>query len=405
MIGVVWIFLGFGGIMDIGYVFPHDVKMIIDILNTAGHEAYAVGGCVRDMLMGNIPNDYDITTSATPKEMTEIFKALNYTVIPTGLKHGTVTLLINSKPYEITTFRFDGEYKDHRHPESVNFTRDVKEDLIRRDFTINAMAMGNDKKIIDISSGICDIKNKVIRAVGDPNVRFCEDALRILRAVRFASRLKFSIEDATYYAAKENAHLLKYVSVERKISELSKILLSDNAKTGIDMIFEFELQDYIIEGLKRPTLDVSNAPLSFECRMAALMYPDVYDLSKLKLSNESMHKIKLLLERPNFDKHIDGEFIRCLMHKYKDMAFDVCMLYKRSDIAKLVKEEEKKHPCVEIKDLKVNGKDLMDIGIFGKDIKHTLDFVLKEVIKNPLVNDRDKILELVKEMTSENQTP
>ena len=202
---------------------------LIEIIENSGFEAFAVGGCVRDSLMHKQCHDIDITTSASPFEVEKILSENNIGFIETGLKHGTITALLNGQPFEITTYRADGEYKDNRHPENVEFVSDIKEDLSRRDFTINAMAYNHSKGVVDLFSGQEDIKNKLIRAVGDANKRFNEDALRIMRAIRFASVLSFDIEENTKKAIFDNKELLKNVSAERLFTELSKLLLGDNA--------------------------------------------------------------------------------------------------------------------------------------------------------------------------------
>ena len=204
---------------------PEYVRRALDALNNAGHEAYLVGGCVRDTLLGKTPFDYDITTSALPEETKAAL--VNYKVAETGIEHGTVTAVIDGRPIEITTYRADGEYTDHRRPDKVNFTRSLSLDLCRRDFTVNAMAWDG-KTVIDLFGGCEDLKNKIIRAVGDAEVRFEEDALRILRALRFASKLGFGIERETERAILKKYHLLSYVSAERIYSELCGILMGDN---------------------------------------------------------------------------------------------------------------------------------------------------------------------------------
>jgi len=206
---------------------PEYIELVIEKLENAGFEAYIVGGCVRDSVIGITPNDYDVTTSAEVSEMKEVFKDMK--LIPTGEKHGTVTILSNGMPVEITTFRLDGGYEDHRHPDSVTFTRKLSEDLARRDFTINAMAYSKRTGLIDLYGGIVDIKEKKIRAVGDPYKRFDEDALRILRGIRFAAKLGFKIEPTTYEAMNSLKGNLSFVSVERIYKELSGMLETKNA--------------------------------------------------------------------------------------------------------------------------------------------------------------------------------
>ena len=202
---------------------PAGVIMIIDVLETNGYEAYAVGGCVRDSILGRTPDDWDITTSADPWQV----KALFPRTVDTGLKHGTVTVLTGGNGYEVTTYRIDGEYEDGRHPKQVEFTSSLTEDLMRRDFTINAMAYSPREGLIDRFGGMQDLQRHVIRCVGDPRKRFGEDALRILRAVRFAAQLGFAIAPETEEAIRELAPTLKKISAERIQTELVKLLVSD----------------------------------------------------------------------------------------------------------------------------------------------------------------------------------
>lgn len=206
-------------------------REIIARLNAGGYEAYAVGGCVRDRLLGKIPDDYDVATSATPEQTREIFSE-RYS-LPTGLKHGTVTVLVRGKGYEVTSFRTEGEYEDGRRPSSVFFVRDLKEDLRRRDFTVNALAYHPNEGIIDLYEGLSDLKNGIVRAVGEPERRFSEDALRILRAVRFSSVLRFRVEEKTASAAIRMAERLDLVSAERKSVELKKLLLGEGARSAL----------------------------------------------------------------------------------------------------------------------------------------------------------------------------
>ena len=207
---------------------PKNVDTAINLLQSAGFEAYAVGGCVRDSLLGKTPNDWDITTSAKPENMKSVFA--DFHCIDTGIKHGTVTVVIDGEPLEITTFRLDGEYEDNRHPKSVTFTSNLGADLGRRDFTVNAMAYSNKPGTVDLFGGQNDLKNKIIRCVGDPDRRFNEDALRILRALRFASALDFEIEEKTAQSLLKNCALLGNISEERIAKELLKLVCGKGAK-------------------------------------------------------------------------------------------------------------------------------------------------------------------------------
>ena len=205
---------------------PMPVQFILNKLHNNGHEAYVVGGCVRDKIMGKMPHDWDICTNALPEQIIEVFK--DQKVLPTGIQHGTVSIVFDDAPkpfniFEVTTYRVDGEYKDNRHPEKVEFVSNLKDDLSRRDFTINAMAYNEREGLIDLFGGTQDIENKVIRCVGNPTERFNEDALRIMRALRFSIRFGFKIDEATFNAAKENVNLLKNVSIERICAETTKV--------------------------------------------------------------------------------------------------------------------------------------------------------------------------------------
>jgi len=206
---------------------PGEVKYLIETLETSGHDAYAVGGCVRDSLLGKEPEDWDICTSATPGESLKLFE--RHPVIETGLKHGTITLMLNHKPFEITTYRVDGAYSDHRRPEQVTFVGSLREDLSRRDFTINAMAYHPQRGIVDYYDGMGDLKAGIVRCVGDAGIRFQEDALRMMRALRFASVLGFVIDPATAAAMHGTKDLLTNISAERIAGELNRFIVGDGA--------------------------------------------------------------------------------------------------------------------------------------------------------------------------------
>lgn len=201
---------------------PSHARQLLELLHSCGHEAYVVGGCVRDALLGREPKDWDMCTSATPEEMLRCFEGER--VLLTGLKHGTVTVLMEHEPYEVTTFRVDGSYTDNRHPDSVTFVRDVRMDLARRDFTVNAMAYNPRDGLIDCFGGQEDLRNGVIRCVGDADARFQEDALRIMRALRFASSYGFTLQKETAEAAVRNAGLLQSIAAERIYSEMNRLL-------------------------------------------------------------------------------------------------------------------------------------------------------------------------------------
>ena len=238
--------------MEIKIAFPPSVNLICDTLARHGYEAYAVGGCVRDSIMGVTPYDWDITTSSPPQRTLEIFESVGIRVIPTGLQHGTVSLLIDGVTYECTTYRTEAGYSDSRHPDAVEFTSRLEDDLCRRDFTVNAMACSRDGRIIDLYGGVADIEKKIIRCVGNSWERFGEDALRILRAVRFAARLGFRIDPQAKGSARKLAPRLKSISDERKSAELQKILTSDGADLGVRLLFDLGLMKFILPSLSAP---------------------------------------------------------------------------------------------------------------------------------------------------------
>ena len=234
---------------------PENVKKIIGSLEAAGFEAYAVGGCVRDSLLGRVPEDWDVTTSAKPEEVKQIFRK----TVDTGIAHGTVTVLLREqegeeegklKGYEVTTYRVDGEYKDGRHPETVTFTPSISEDLRRRDFTINAMAYNDRDGLVDCFAGVEDLRAGIIRCVGDADERFSEDALRLLRAVRFGAQLDFTIEEKTEAAVKNHVEALEKVSRERIQAELSKLLCSASPERVCEL-FRLGMAPYICPGFDR----------------------------------------------------------------------------------------------------------------------------------------------------------
>lgn len=227
---------------------PIYVEKCIKYIERSGFEAYIVGGCVRDSIIGKQPNDWDICTSANPEVIKEIFK--NEKTIDVGIEHGTVVVMIDNEAIEITTFRIDGEYSDGRKPDSVEFTTRLIEDLSRRDFTINAIAYNHRSGIVDYFNGIRDIENKIIRCVGNPEKRFKEDALRIMRALRFMTQLNYNIEEQTLIAINNNKELIKKISVERVVIELNKLILSDYPREGIKEIMNMDIMAIVISGLK-----------------------------------------------------------------------------------------------------------------------------------------------------------
>lgn len=413
---------------------PVSVSIIIERLEKHGHEAYVVGGCVRDSIMGITPHDWDICTSAMPDEIIDVFADCK--VIPTGLQHGTVTVVMDESEYEITTFRTDGEYKDNRHPESVQFVRNLEEDLMRRDFTINALAYNHSTGIIDFFNGIEDIKNKVVRCVGNPNDRFSEDALRILRAVRFAIRYGFLIEEETRKALLRFKQSLSNISVERINEELSKILVCD--LTGkIALLYDLisllsvpvpELNVLNTQSVCRRLIKSANL---LEIRLALLFDFDTEILEnvlkRLRFSNDDIkHTIiankygRFIRDDKNWKAAIDlnvpyirynksGYFERKLVHDIRFepaiLAVEYAMVYtpeKSMDQIKLSVLRLRLYNVIDqkepyrISDLKINGNDLMILGYTGKNIGKTLCAFLDIVMKDISLNDHDKLIGIAK---------
>jgi len=385
--------------------YPENVIKIAEILARNGYLAYAVGGCMRDAIMGRVPNDWDMTTDCSPEKMLEIFNASGIRTIPTGLKHGTVSLLLDGELYECTTFRIDGSYTDSRHPDSVTFTSDIVEDLRRRDFTVNAMAgdpLSQRERIVDVFGGQDDIENKIIRAVGDPEKRFTEDALRILRAIRFATVLDFEIENETKEAATRLGHRLEGISAERKSVELQKILLSVHADRGIDLLIETGLTEYIHPDITSPLVPLNSLPKSFSTRLAAL-FKSVPDLSCMKLSNETVKQTTTLCDNAlyseAFDKFSDmAQRARLMLSKYGEIAEDAALLRGDALLANTISSERAKNPCVDIKNLSVGGNDLISARIEARRIGGIMSSLLLSVIEDPSLNEKDTLVSMAKSL-------
>ena len=435
---------------------PKDVEYIINTLQRAGYEAYAVGGCVRDTILNREPDDWDITTSAKPMEIKRLFPV----TIDTGIQHGTVTALKNHVGYEVTTYRIDGEYADNRHPKEVIFTANLKEDLLRRDFTINAMAYNHEEGIIDEYGGLDDIRDGIIRCVGNPYDRFSEDALRIMRAVRFSAQLGYRIEEETSKAIIKLSPNLASISAERINTELTKLLLSPNPDylrdayrlgiTGVvlpelDRCMECEqvnphhcysVGEHTLHSLKIvPDDKVLRYTMLFhdfgkpdtqsvgeDGRMHFYGHPAVSErmasdiMHRLKFDNDTMNAVKLLCKNHDLEITEDNKHVRRAMNKLGTDNFGKLLMVKRADCMAQsdYKREEKlasldnltsiyneivnAGECVCMKDLAVCGRDLIDLGIKpGPAMGAILDELLNKVIDDPALNDREVLLEIVKE--------
>ena len=429
---------------------PEKVKVIIQTLEAAGYEAYAVGGCVRDSVLGRIPADWDITTSALPEQVKELF----HRTIDTGIEHGTVTVMMDKEGFEVTTYRVDGEYRDHRHPEQVNFTGELKEDLRRRDFTINAMAYNDRCGMVDAFGGIEDLKHGVIRCVGVAGERFEEDALRILRAVRFAAQLGFEIEKETADAARALAGNLKDISAERIQTELVKLLVSPHPEMlrtayelGItrvvlpefDVMMEtpqhhphhmYSVGEHTLKALeftdpekvlrlsvlfhdfgKPQTRTTVDGVDHFHGHANVSAQETVRIMRRLKFDNATMDQVKRIVLYHDARPQPDERQIRRLLHRagedifpglFQVMGADILAQSEYRKIEKLVNLERvhqvydeilKRKDCISLKNLQVTGKDLIAAGMEpGKKIGEILNQMLEDVLETPEHNEREYLL-------------
>lgn len=432
---------------------PDYVTYALKKLSREGFEAYVVGGCVRDFILHNVPNDFDITTNARPCEIKKCFE--NYKIIDTGEKHGTITVIINSNKLEVTTYRIDGDYKDNRHPDKVAFSNCLHDDLKRRDFTINSMAIGSDGKIIDIFEGRTDLKNKIIRTVGDPAQRFTEDALRILRALRFASQLNFYLESKTSEAIHRYAYLIKSISAERIREEFVKLLIGENAEKVLrdycDVIEIFIPEISKLYGFKQyspyhkydvweHTIHAVGASIPEKHVRTAMFFHDIAKPYCFKMDQSGRghfkgHAVKSaemtaeILQRMRFSSkdvkdiisiiyHHSDELnskaeIKLLMNKIGVQNFFDLLNVQRADSMskqefcrerlkksdwqeKTASEIIKNKECFTLKDLAINGNDLIKLGFEGKQNGDMLTHLLKEVIFENLENDKVSLINYIK---------
>lgn len=434
---------------------PEKVKYIIDTLMEAGYEAYAVGGCIRDSILGRKPGDWDITTSAKPMQVKELFSR----TIDTGIQHGTVTVMMNGEGFEVTTYRVDGEYEDGRHPKEVVFTASLLEDLKRRDFTINAMAYNEKDGLVDAFSGIEDLEKKVIRCVGNPKERFEEDALRMMRAVRFAAQLGFSIEEETKGAITELAQNLAKVSAERIQVELVKLLVSNHPEefltfyeTGLTRIFlpEFDAMIDTPQNNKHHCYNVGqhtieavkNSPPDKIIRLTMLLHDvakpvcksmdeqGIYHfyghpakgaemakeiLKRLKFDNDTMRRVTTLIKWHDDMPPLEPRAIRRAIFRTGLEQYPALFAVKRADTMgknqyqraeklayiegyqKLYEEILEKQQCLTLKDLAVTGKDLIEAGMKpGKELGEVLERMLDYVLEHPEENQKEILMKQIK---------
>lgn len=434
---------------------PSKVERILHILEENGYEAYAVGGCVRDSILGRTPDDWDITTSAKPEQV----KALFHRTVDTGLQHGTVTVLMEKEGFEVTTYRVDGEYEDGRHPREVIFTASLEEDLKRRDFTINAMAYNPSGGIVDLFCGMEDLRNGIIRCVGDPIERFTEDALRILRAVRFSAQLGFCIEEETRNALKALAPNLKHVSAERIQVELLKLLVSPHPErlrvayeAGItreflpewDACMEtaqntphhcYTVGEHTLAGLMHIRADkvLRLTMLLHDIGKPAVKKTDETGrdhfkmhgpqgekmareiLRRLKFDNDTTAKVTCLIKWHDYRPAPEMKAVRRAVNKIGEELFPLYLEVQRADVLaqSTYRREEKlarlkgveacyqeilkKRQCVSLKTLAVTGRDLIAEGYKpGKEIGETLHALLEHVLEYPEDNRKEILLKMIK---------
>lgn len=405
---------------------PQDVRFIIATLENAGFEGYAVGGCVRDAVLNRIPQDWDITTSALPCDVKRLFKR----TIDTGIEHGTVTVMLGTTGYEITTYRVDGEYEDMRHPKSVEFSKNLISDLKRRDFTINAMAYNDRVGLVDEYSGQDDLRCGVIRCVGNAKERFGEDALRMMRAIRFAAQLGFTIEEDTWNAIKELAHNIGRVSRERIAVELGKTLMSDRpqyvmlfSKCGIAGEVLKELDKAMKGAEKELALETAAvAEKNLPLRYASLMNYQGADAARsllkgLKLDNFTIKTVTMLALTSSLKIEKDEYFVRKLLSKYgvqdlllilqnqeniliaKELVTKAVCDKGRENIQKLrdmIAGVSARGDCFRICDLAIGGRELMALGYSGAAIGEKLNELLEMVLKDPKLNEPEKLMSFCK---------
>lgn len=383
---------------------PEAAEDIIRKLNQAGFEAFVVGGCVRDTLLGRQPEDWDITTSAKPEQVKAIFGR----TIDTGIQHGTVTIMRGKAGYEVTTYRIDGEYEDGRHPKSVEFTSNLIEDLKRRDFTINAMAYSHEAGLVDAFGGMEDLKQKKIRCVGSPKERFTEDALRILRAVRFSAQLGFEIEPETKKAITEIAPNLIHVSKERIQVELSKLLLSANPDY-IREVYETGISPYVTPGfdlVPGENISISSSlPADKSLRWAAFLRltdetSAVRILKDLKMDNDTISKTGTLVRWWNRPIPADKAEIRRIMSQMTPELYDNLILLKQSvglekleEVVRLSGEIRTAGDCISLKTMAVTGRDLIEAGMKpGRELGVVLNHLFNQVLEHPEYNTKEYLL-------------
>ena len=441
------------------FALPEYVEFAMGRLERGGHEVFAVGGCVRDMLMGKTPNDYDLTTSALPEQIKECFP--DHKVIETGIKHGTVTVLVGGVPLEITTYRCDGEYDDNRHPKKVTFTKNIRDDLARRDFTVNAIAYNKKEGIVDPFGGAEDILRAVIRCVGEPDTRFSEDGLRIMRAVRFCSVLGFSMDEKTEISVKKNRELLKNISAERIRDEFFKLVCGKRATDvirkfyGVIAVFIPEILPCVgfSQNCKYHSLDVFEHTLAVidGCsaedrilRLAAFFHDIGKPLSysedekgghfygheaksaeiaervmlRLRSDNDSARKVRRLVLEHMKPLEATEKRVRRFVSEYKEedgeRAISLAIADRRacaeefSDSSAIenfriaVNELREKEGSISLSTLAVHGDDIIKLGYKGKKVGECLEYLLSRVLDGELENEKSALLAAAERFCADN---
>lgn len=396
-------------------MYPEKIKKVLDVLEENGYEAYIVGGSLRNILMGKEPSDWDVTTSAFPDETLELFRSKGFKVIETGLKHGTVTVLCEGEPIEITTFRIDGDYSDARHPDKVTFTRDLKTDLERRDFTVNAMAYNEKTGLVDLFGGKEDLERGMIRCVGEPKKRFTEDALRIFRAFRFSSEHGFSIEENTLRAIRDCRGGLRSLSRERIFTELRRTLMGDFASEALKLLCECGLMPFIFEEYDEsssPPCSLfdklpKNEALRFACFFSGFEKGKVREaVNSLKPANALKNDVLSILDAVSYigenKNSFEDELIcRRFISKYAELAHSSSLLAGLlgkcgRDVSSHLENAEKKAFPRRISDLCISGADVLALGASGRVVGDILEFLLEETMKHPEKNEKSHLSELAK---------
>ena len=388
---------------------PDYVTTLMQKLHANGYECFVVGGAIRSLLLNMPVNDYDLTTNALPEETKRIFQ--NYHTIDTGLQHGTVTVVSNHIPVEITTYRKDAEYKDHRHPDEVIFTTTIKDDCARRDFTINAFCYCEETGILDFFNGKQDLENKIIRCIGDPSKRFEEDALRILRAIRFASQLNFSIEDATSEAIFTKKDTLSYVSIERIQEEFMKFLAGPGflelfyPYRKVFSTFLKELDDVKQEWdtlLQQLALTPQNAYIRLAILLSCPAFQDPKTvLKQFKYSNKEINMVMQMINNKKTPISSKVE-IRYLLNTLT-IPFETYLLYRQafdqksySNSLNIYNTILSSQDCYTLSQLALNGKDMVSLGYTGKEISKNLHFLLNAVIEEKVENTKEELISYLK---------